>query len=665
MKQKNIRILSTAAAVLLPKAGTMTSPDSATKKKKQKHGKSEAGTTSTPPETQESSFSTLIRAQVVPILIFLFTLFFIMTFSNPALFLNDEWITVNQLHQLDQGMQVTVNEGKYGTFINGTPAPYFEARHNLLGYTMMLPVLSLPILKFFWLFGDQFRAIIVLLWSILPVAMALLIDAYRPEWARWKGIRWTWGVIGVAFVALLTNLLFYSAWPFTAIDAPREAAAVVFTNHILFALTAMMIFLTCRTIFKDTWFSVFGTLACVSCSSYIFWAANAKDHMLVAAMLAAVILFLVRYICYRSQRDAALAFVAVGLLAWARPEVGMTVFIAAAAVYLWLAAGNTTIRRGDIRQSLCALTAPLWTLIGAVPLFINNVVVTGNPLVPAFWVYEKRLVASAAANGAGGEVIGSAIQSVPAPEGGIAGFIAVVTNHFTPNLATLPTDVFGILFAPASGNMSLIAVCPLILIALVALPVIWWYRREQFSPTDTRIIVVLAAIGIAIWAAYLRSIPGLNASTGIVPDIRYLVPFYLPAGLLGVYAIRAVTQKGDEQTLARGTIGCIIIGLPLFIGFIATVQPFGGLYAGYTLFFRYTVFILLALSLCMMYLVSINRVSKKALIATLGILFAAPFAWQIMMVFLYSISKFNGYPLWIPIIEELFNTFVQVKDVSP
>ncbi|WP_286681254.1 hypothetical protein, partial [Methanoculleus sp. DTU007] len=151
-------------------------------------------------------------------LIFLFALFFAMTFSNPALFLNDEWITVNQLHQLGEGHQIIVNEGKYGTFLNGTPGPYMQSHHNLLGYTMMLPVLSLPALWFFGLFGDQFRLAIVFLWSLLPIAMAVLVDAYRPQYARWRGIRWTWLIISAAFAGFLANLVFYYPWPFTAPD---------------------------------------------------------------------------------------------------------------------------------------------------------------------------------------------------------------------------------------------------------------------------------------------------------------------------------------------------------------------------------------------------------------------------------------------------------------
>jgi len=136
-------------------AVSMTSPDRSTQKKRRKHSETTAQEVGAVDETRGGCISTFIRAQAIPVLVFLFALFFILTFSNPALFLNDEWITVNQLHQLDQGTQVIINEGKYGTFVNGTPSPYFAERHNLLGYTMMLPILSLPVLKLFGLFGDS------------------------------------------------------------------------------------------------------------------------------------------------------------------------------------------------------------------------------------------------------------------------------------------------------------------------------------------------------------------------------------------------------------------------------------------------------------------------------------------------------------------------------
>ncbi|WP_292385278.1 hypothetical protein [Methanoculleus sp. UBA430] len=615
-------------------------------------------------QPERGAVSGFLDGNLVPVLIFLFALFFIITFSNPALFLNDEWITVNQLHQFAEGHQIVVNEGKYGTFVNGTPGPYMQSHHNLLGYTMMLPVLSLPALWFFGLFGDQFRIAVVLLWSMLPVAMAVLVDAYRPEYARWRGIRWTWLVIGGAFVGFLANLLLYYPWPFTAPDAPVEAAAVVFTNHLLFAALAVMVYLTCRTVFEDTWFSLFGTIACISCSSYIFWAANAKDHMLVAAMLAAALLFLVRYIRYGNLRDAAFGFGFIGLLAWARPEVGFAVFVFAMLYFVGLQVSRGLLR-GPVTGTIKVLCIPLATLAGAVPLFINNICVTGNPLVPSFHVYQSGVWRGGSDGNFIGsaEVIGDVVQAVPAPSDGVARFLSMVTSQFSSSWSTLPGDIFGILFAPASGNMSLVAVSPLIIIALVLLPVLLWRRPERFTAVDRQIVVFLVVVGIAVWVAYLRSMHGLNTSDGIVPDIRYLTPFYLPVGLLGAYAVSRLSSADPKrQTLSLAAV--IAVSAPVLLVVMMLFQPYGGLYAGYTMFFTQITFALLGATLILIAAGERFGVPPRWVTAALLLLIAAPFAWQLMMLFLYSVAKFNGYPLWIPLVETLFQHCIGVSGLD-
>lgn len=612
-------------------------------------------------QPEQGAIACFMSRNLILVLIFLFALFFIITFSNPALFLNDEWITVNQLHQFGEGHQIIVNEGKYGTFINGTPGNYFQARNNLLGYTMMLPVLSLLALKFFGLFGDQFRLAIVLLWSLLPAAMAVLIDAYRPQYAQWHGIRWTWLVIGGAFIGLLANLLLYSPWPFTEMYAPGETAAVIFTNHLIFAALAMMVYLICRTIFEDTWFSIFGTIACISCSSYIFWAANAKDHILVAAMVAAVILFMVRYIQCGGLRDAAIGFTFIGLLAWARPEVGLMVFLTTTGYYAFhvMKARHSLGYLGLARS----FTVPLFTLLGALPLFINNLYVTGNPLVPAFYIYEKKLTQAADPGFSviGADAIGNITQSVPAPSGGLDGFINVIVNYFAPSWGTLLGDVFGILFAPESGNMSLVAVSPMIVFALIVLPLIFWRYPERFNRTDRMLMLFLVSVGVAVWLAYLRSLHGLNISHGIIPDIRYLVPFYLPAGLLGLFAIRKYLEGTNTRMGAVCGILAVVLVTPLLILSIMIFQPYGGAYLGYTTFFSHLTYFTLSVTLVIFITRFLGVTPKKWIYITTALLITVPLGWQVMMLFLYSISKFNGYELWIPLIETFYSNVIGVK----
>ena len=290
--------------------------------------------------------SALLARYSLTLIVFFISLFFIITFSNPALFLNDEWISANQLHQLDIGHQVVVNEAKYGVTKNGTISLYFvETQKNLLPYSLALPVAALPITKLFGLFGDDFRLIVILLWSLIPVLLCLIIEAGYPQYRKIHGIRLS--LLGVLFgmFLFLCNTLLYKQFAYSAIDAPYEVAALVLTNHLLFAVTAAVIFETGRVIFKDRWMALFCTFACVSCSSFIFWAGAAKDHMAVAAVFAIVIFLFIRYLYESSWLDATLAFVSIGILLWIRPEVGIVVFFCVALFFCILQFRNLFRKR--------------------------------------------------------------------------------------------------------------------------------------------------------------------------------------------------------------------------------------------------------------------------------------------------------------------------------
>lgn len=628
----------------------------------------------------ENSIGWFLSEHTLSILVFLFALFFIITIANPALFLNDGWISANQLHQLDEGTQLIVNEGKYGVFINGTPGPYFEARNNLLGYTLMLPLLSFPALKFFYLFGDQFRFSVILLWSILPVLIALLIEIRYPERIQFRGIRLTIPIIGLAFAGLLANIWLYNPFPFISENAPREVAAIIFTNHILFSLMAVMIFLICKSIFEDDWYALFGTLVCISCSSYIFWATDAKDHILVATLITAVILFFARYTYKQRNLDAALIFIAIGLLAWARPELGFTVFIACVLSYFSMHIVSDSFRQSTKNRVLCILLTPLWTFFGAIPFFVNNYIVTGNPLVPTLSIthgyYQERVSPGVSGEGSpviiesttdviaasmSGEVSASGI---PYP-GGIEDVIPVLTHHFNLTFNTLFSDLFGILFAPVSGNMSLVAVSPIVVFAIILLPAMIWHHSERFSSIDRQMIRTLAFIACAIWAAYIQYLPLLNHDSGIIPDIRYLMPFYLPAGLLALFALRGTLTVNERWSLTLATLISVLL-IPAILFFIMIImQPFGGLYAGYTTFFTLIIYGCLAIALILLSLRLMNYpVPQVYLIGIIAILIAIPLGWQLMMTVLYSVAKFNGYPFWIPVIEQIYSSLIQVTDIS-
>lgn len=649
------------------------------------------GQTKTPPESKGMPGEGWER-YTAPALIFLALLFLSITFSSPALFINDEWISVNQLHQLHEGTQLVVNEGKYGTYDDGTPGAYFKARNNLLGYTLMLPVLAYPAMMLVTLFGDLFRGFVLIIWAFIPVAMGLVAVYAYPHHSRWKNIPLIYFAIAGSALLLLINGLFYYPFELTGIDAPTEVAAVVFTNHFLFAILGAAVFLICRIAFDDDWYALFGTIMVISCSSFLFWASNAKDHILVVAMLAVTLLVLVRYFSDESYHNAALSFVMIGLLAWARPEVGFAVFIAAAAFYLILHLRRWHISGGDTKDLITSLTAPVWTIAGAFPFMINNQIVIGNPLIPSFYIYRNPDLAAPARQAASGpgadqgiteatyqvsagadwgvsgmfEQAGGMILTglthtifpiIMAPFSEMTGFFRMVRSYLAPDLQTLPADLFGVFIAPETGHISLIAVSPLILIALLIIPLLFWKKSEAFSLLDRKLIILFGAIGLAVMMVYLRSFHIMNTDVGIVPEMRYLTPLYLPAGLLALYAFRKTFPVSESKRLAILTLVTVLCLVPLLVLFIAT-GPFANRYFTTISFFSIMTYGILAIALLLLRTRASGKtktyhLTGKSMLPPIVIALLAvfPLGWQLTMTFLYGTLKFDGYTFWIPLTE--------------
>ncbi|KUK67824.1 MAG: hypothetical protein XD88_2139 [Methanocalculus sp. 52_23] len=212
--------------------------------------------------------------------------------------------------------------------------------------------------------------------------------------------------------------------------------------------------------------------------------------------------------------------------------------------------------------------------------------------------------------------------------------------------------------------MSLVAVSPLIIIALVVLPILLWRRPGRFTTADRQIILFLVVVGIAVWVAYLRSMHGLNTSNGIVPDIRYLTPFYLPAGILAILAIHKLAGDISAKTIAMYGMLSVLLTTPLLILFIMIFQPYGGAYLGYTIFFSRLTYIILGAVLVTLILQALGIVKIKWTFVTIAVLVTIPLGWQIMMLFLYSIAKFNGYELWIPLVETFYANVIGISYLS-
>ncbi len=615
---------------------------------------------------EDEAKPSIIKNNLVPISIFLLALFFLITFSNPALYINDEWITANQLHQLDIGHQAIYNEGKYGVFSNGTTTAYFQSHNNQLGYTLMLPILSLPILKIFGVFGDAFRYPVILLWTLLPIIVLLLVELYYPRYSKFHGIKLLWIALPVMFVLFLYNMLNYTIFPYSAADAPKEVAAIVFTQYIIFALLCIVIFKICEMIFKETKYSIFGTLAIICGSSYIFWAGNAKDHLLVAFILSLVILSMIKFIKSGKHTYALLAFLLIGLMAWARQEVAIAIFIFTLIFYFAYQAKDYLKNKNT--ASLIMLLVPLITPFGAIPYFLNNLYVMGNPFISSFNSFSRSNInvslasgseqlasnVSAASNAATGSSVSYGFNIFD----GISNiFNAIFGYYFSVNWLELPSNFIGVLFKPANGNMGLFGVAPILGLTIVFL--IYVYKR---SDEKSRLMIYfLLAILIGCIFAYLPMIDIMNSDHAIAPDMRYLSTAYLPIGVLGLFVIDSLISKDNKKELVNSLPKYLLVITPVLLIALLLIQPFGSTTEGQVFTLTLMTYIALLLTIICATLKIYGKIGEKHFTILLMILIALPFAWQMFNLFILSAGKFNGYSYWIPLIQDIHHALFLAK----
>jgi hypothetical protein len=587
----------------------------------------------------------------VHILVFLIAFLAAITVAHPVFLLTDEWVSANQLSQLNEGHQALINEGKYGTFENGTPTRYFETRQNRLGYSLALPLISLPAEKLVYFFGDYFVFFILYLWIFLLIALALVVNAFFSSYSRVGKWRWTTGLIIVSFAGFLLNLFYYHSFPLTGKDSYPEIMAIVFTNIILFACLAMMVYEILRMIFSQPAYALFGTMVCLSCSSYLLWTNFCKDHALVAFLFTAILWTILRFICTDDPWNLAGGFFLSGLLVWARPEVGVFIFMVMCGLAGYFAF-VVSDRAHWSSKRLRLIISPLFVIIGAIPFFINNFLYTKNPFLPVFVLWTSAPQSSV-------EVAGQ-VSLRQNTSDMVGSFIHVgqLTTNF--QVTSIPADFFGIFILPHNGSMGVLPLIPVFLVAVLILPVLVMQEKIQFTKKERLIIATLLLLSLGIFLAYVRGISGMNISKGIVPDVRYLSPIYLPLTIIGLVLlqkVRVISEKPLE--LVAGMCAFWIFLLPLSLILILFYYPVpSGWIDLFPLLDTYTtiaIFIIALLFVIMSYWSVIRKIPPTPTRMVLSLLCALPLIWQIdasLVVFLFA-SGLGGYAFWIPVLQKI------------
>jgi hypothetical protein len=597
--------------------------------------------------TTESAF---LRDKSLYCIVFIVALLLSIGASHPQFLLNDEWVTGNQLAQLDQGHQIVTNEGKYGMYPNGTVYLYFQTRNNALGYPLFLPLLSLPALKLIKLLGDNFDYWLMTVWSLLLIILGLLIQRFYPEIKILNRIPISSFLLILAFIIFILDITFYLPFTISPPDAPREAAAIILTNDGLFAGLAVIIFEIIRIIFQDRSYSLFGTVVCVASSSYLIWASSAKDHILEIFLFSLIVFGIVKFYYTKKIGYCFFSFLCVGLLMWERPETGPLVllflFIGFIPYFisLWKLTKNQSVFRDLI-------ISPFFTLIGAIPFFINNYIVTKNPIIPSYTAFISEINSSTTNNISIISIGPINISGTP------ASLIQLFVSQLYPHFGTFYRDLLGILFFPEIGTTGVFILVPIFLVGLVSIPWLLKYKSGQFSINERFLIISLASINFALFATYIGSYPILNSDAGVAPDIRYLAPVYLSFNLIGLIILSKF--PGIRQKILDIVTYFLVFTIALVPIFLAVIsinkhQTRDFYLVFFQVSFWISIGIILAIigSIFLPYLYLREKPNESPFVAILGLLIALPFIWQIMTAFLIvnMANSYAGYNFWIPII---------------
>jgi hypothetical protein len=589
------------------------------------------------------------------ILVFLIALFIALTFAHPQFFVNDEWITANQLAQIHAGHQVLVNEGKFGVLENGTVTTYFKVKNNLLGYSIFLPLISLPAYRVVDWLGNQFVYGILILWTLIPFCIGILLKYSMKDPRTLGHLRISSILFISSFLLFFINLYYYIPFPVSGENAFPETLAIVFTNTLFYALLAVLIYCILLEIFADRAYSLFGTFICLSGSSYLVWSTCMKDHMLVALLYGALLVSVVYYFKRHDRWFFPVSCIIIGLIAWARPELALPTFIGTVAFY-WFTYGSIISRPNRLKDFIFIICSPLFVLIGALPFFINNYFITGNPLLPTWAVWPILNSQGVATNSA------SSMSLASGSINPVEKITQIFMSDYSIHLDTFFNDLYGILFNPQNGSMGVFALTPLFLIALFLIPIIILTKNYPFSKEEKFLLFIMGFFSFLVFAAYVYQINGLNTSAGDTPDIRYLSPAYLSLNVFGLIIFKKNPELSkNTETLLKLLLSLWVIIIPLIIVFNTSYYPDPGnswpavfypLDTIASLMIYFLIFVFLSLFLSAVFFKQKNPCLKLLIVLTI---FSIPFIWQVITsvnICVYS-RGLGGFTLWIPIVRKL------------
>ena len=554
--------------------------------------------------------------------IFAISIFLVISISGAGMFMNDEWVVGQQLDQLTQGHQLLFNEGKYGYYANGTIGNYMLVRSNILIYSMALPIISLPMFFIFTSLSTEFtRLAIILFWGLL----GLYIWNYIKN-NIFNNIISHFMLIGIISLTII-NLLLSTNFIMSGKYIPYEIIPIVFTNILLYGIFSVTCFKISELLFDDKFKQLVGWILCISMTSMIFWSTTLKDHMLIATLIMLICYFNISCNVDGKYCKLCLVYFISGLIIWIRPEIGLFVIIGII-IYDFYYCFKYNI--------YYFIFTSVWLLPGCIFLLLNNYFVTGNLLSSPFLISftnQASVISNQSYN------MSTILNQ---PSGNMINHIISLPIQIINTQICNPIEWIKFIFSPSSGALGAVVTLCLFLFGLL----VYIKHRPPLSPNSNFLLIT----GICSIIYYVL-VSGVYMSTdgGIMPDIRYLTPAY---AALTLFALTILPYELNYRKIFKNIFifTPIIIILSLFI--ISVYPPAGYTYKSFRIIFH----IISTLSLSIMMILLVNDRNNKPILLEriIPIIIASAFTWQIMIIFIYRLSKSHYYPMFLPITELLY-----------
>jgi len=348
-------------------------------------------------------------------------------------------------------------------------------------------------------------------------------------------------------------------------------------------------------------------------------------------------------------------FVVGGLICWARPEYG--IFILGGLIiwefgslYHQMKENKQNILQFFYKKEIYACIFGFF--IGLIPFFVNNILITKNPLIPPQYLY----VANSRTN------VTSIIQSVHSENTNIISqglfYLNQIWTFFSPDIEGI-VDIYRLFWISPNGSLGILLVCPIIIPALMYGMRTIKNKNCHFSKETMNLLFFSLFISLLTLLAYARVIHGSTLSEGSLPDMRYFSPLYIPMGIISVILLSPLISVNQQRWLNYSLFSVFIIS-PLFtIAYQSLFSQGFSLYIHISLIIKILLIIYALIAVCATITPRFWE-TKNIFPALYAIMLFIPSSIQFMIIFLFSHGKMNGYPFWLPILQYFFTYVVQI-----